>query len=81
MSAVAELSKELDMRAQAILRGNDRGGNTVPTSGLYPYQWNWDSALAAWGFSTFDDDRAWVELETLFSGQWENGMVTHSLIH
>lgn len=72
---------DMDARARAILRGNDRGGYTVPTKGLYPYQWNWDSAFAAWGFSTFDMDRAWTELETLFSGQWANGMVPHILFH
>ncbi|RVT83252.1 hypothetical protein DXV76_13460 [Rhodobacteraceae bacterium CCMM004] len=71
----------LDARAREILRGNDRGGYTVPTAGLYPYQWNWDSAFAAWGFSTFDVDRAWTELETLFSGQWDTGMVPHILFH
>lgn len=72
-------SVSMDERARAILVGNDRGGYTVPTAGLYPYQWNWDSAFAGWGFSTFDLDRAWVELETLFSGQWPNGMIPHIL--
>ncbi len=70
-----------DEQARAILRGNDRGGYTVPTAGLYPYQWNWDSAFAAWGFSTFDIDRAWTELETLFTGQWQSGMVPHIVFH
>ena len=28
--------------AVAILRENDRGAYTVPTKGLYPFQWNWD---------------------------------------
>jgi len=74
-------SVDLDEQARAILRGNDRGGYTVPTAGLYPYQWNWDSAFAAWGFSTFDIPRAWAELETLFSGQWDDGMVPHILFH
>lgn len=71
----------LDEAARAILRGNDRGGYTLPTSGLYPYQWNWDSAFAAWGFAQFDIDRAWAELTTLFSGQWPNGMLPHILFH
>src|SRR6056297_1128259 len=71
----------LDEQARAILRGNDRGGYTVPTAGLYPYQWNWDSAFAAWGFAQFDVGRAWQEVETLFSGQWPNGMVPHILFH
>ena len=71
------MTATLDAQARAILTGNDRGGYTVPTEGLYPYQWNWDSAFAAWGFSTFDVDRAWVELETLFKAQWSDGMVPH----
>ena len=72
---------DMNERARAILRANDRGGYTVPTAGLYPYQWNWDSAFAAWGFATFDIDRAWTELETLFDGQWTNGMVPHIIFH
>ena len=72
---------DLDERARAILRGNDRGGYTVPTAGLYPFQWNWDSAFAAWGFSTFDADRAWTELETLLDHQWPDGMVPHIVFH
>ncbi|MGI9492633.1 MAG: MGH1-like glycoside hydrolase domain-containing protein, partial [Geminicoccaceae bacterium] len=42
-----------------------------------PYQWNWDSAFAALGFATFDRERAWLEIETLFEGQWDDGMVPH----
>lgn len=73
---------QLDEMAREILRANDRGGYTVPTAGLYPFQWNWDSAFAAWGFATFDIDRAWQELETLFSGQWDDtGMVPHIIFH
>ncbi|KFE33957.1 MGH1-like glycoside hydrolase domain-containing protein [Thioclava atlantica] len=67
--------------ARAILIANDRGGYTVPTAGLYPYQWNWDSAFASLGFAEFDISRAWQEIETLFSGQWDSGMVPHILFH
>ncbi len=72
---------ELDEEARRILIANDRGGYTVPTDGLYPYQWNWDSAFAAFGFASFDIDRAWLEFEWLFKGQWSNGMVPHILFH
>lgn len=70
-----------DEEARAILQRNDKGAYTIPTSGLYPYQWNWDSAFAALGFAEFDLDRAWREIETLMSGQWDNGMVPHILFH
>jgi len=62
-------------KAIRVMKANDRGGFTVPTANLYPYQWNWDSAFAAFGFATFDRDRAWRELEVLFEGQWANGML------
>ncbi|MEM8915566.1 MAG: hypothetical protein AAGC83_07000, partial [Pseudomonadota bacterium] len=69
--------EELDADAIEILKGNDLGGFTIPTKGLYPYQFNWDSAFVALGFATFDRDRAWTELETLLDAQWSNGMVAH----
>ena len=72
---------DLHEQARQILRKNDQGTYTLPTHGLYPYQWNWDSAFAAWGFMTFDPDRGWTELETLMSGQWDDGMVPHILFH
>lgn len=68
-------------QAKAVMRKNDRGTYTVPTHGLYPFQWNWDSALSALGFSHFDEDRAWTEVDTLFSHQWDDGMVPHIIFH
>jgi len=67
--------------ARAVLRDNDRGGYTVPTSGLYPYQWNWDAAFCALGWITFDEPRAWRELTRLMEGQWADGMVPHIVFH
>ncbi len=67
--------------AQAVLRANDKGGYTVPTARLYPFQWNWDSALVALGWVTFDPERAWRELERLLEGQWDDGMVPHIVFH
>ncbi|MEM8838134.1 MAG: trehalase family glycosidase, partial [Pseudomonadota bacterium] len=61
----------------AILKENDRGGYTIPTRGLYPFQWNWDSAFVALGFATFDEIRAWQEIESLMEGQWLNGFLPH----
>ena len=74
---MAGLVSDLDARARQVLEANDRGGYTVPTASLYPYQWNWDSVFAALGFATFDEHRAWREIETLFEAQWPNGMVPH----
>ena len=73
--------KDFVEAAQAVLRDNDRGGYTVPTRGLYPYQWNWDAAFCALGWITFDEPRAWRELERLLEGQWADGMVPHIIFH
>jgi len=56
--------------ARTTLQNNDRGGYTLPTAGLYPFQWNWDAGITALGWMTFDETRAWQEFDTLFSGQW-----------
>lgn len=67
----------MQQAAVNILTANDRGGFTIPTSRLYPYQWNWDSAFAALGFARFDRLRAWTEIDMLLDAQWANGMVPH----
>lgn len=64
-----------------MLRNNDRGGYTVPTHGLYPFQWSWDSAITVLGWMKLDESRAWREAEFMFRGQWDNGMVPHILFH
>jgi glycogen debranching enzyme len=73
--------KETIARAIATIKANDQGIYTVPTHGLYPFQWNWDSCLTALGFAHFDVERAWVEIETLFEHQWDDGMVPHIIFH
>jgi len=72
---------DLKKLAQETLVRNDRGGYTIPRPDLYPFQWNWDSCFVALGFSTFDEERAWQELDSLFQGQWANGMVPHIVFH
>ncbi len=67
--------------AERILRDNDRGAYTIPTRGLYPFQWNWDSCLTALGQRHFDEARAWTEIETLLTHQWPDGMVPHIVFH
>ncbi len=60
-----------------IIKMNDRGGYTVPTNQLYPYQWNWDSAFTALGIWHFNKWRAWLEIMSLLDGQWQDGMIPH----
>ncbi len=75
------MAQPLIDRALGIIQKNDKGAYTVPTHGLYPFQWNWDSALTALGIAHHDEKRAWTELETLMAHQWEDGMVPHIVFH
>ena len=66
--------------AKRTLINNRRSKYTLPTNTkLYPAQWNWDSAFIALGYSNFNSDYSFEEIETLLSGQWKDGML--SLIH
>ena len=73
--------EKLKEEAYRILQLNWKNGFTIPTSKLYPFQWNWDSGFTSLGHSYFDMDMAIKEIQSLFSGQWENGMVPHIIFH
>jgi hypothetical protein len=67
--------------AEGVLRLNDRGDFTVPSGSLYPFQWLWDAAFIALGWSTIDAARAWDELDSVVRGQWDDGMMPHVVYH
>lgn len=71
------------LREAAIetLRLNESEGFTKPSLHLYPYQWNWDSAVIALGLSNFDITAAQTEIRSLLEGQWQDGMVPHIIFH
>ena len=75
--------QNLQETARTILHTNDAGGFTVPTvNGLYPAQWNWDSAFVALAFVYLGEvARGWQEIEMLLQAQWKNGMVPHIVFH
>src|SRR3989338_8524230 len=66
--------------ARDVLDMNDQGTFTVPTDGLYPHQWLWDSCFIAIGQRHYDVDRAQTELLSLLRGQWENGMLPNIVL-
>ena len=72
---------DLIPRARNILNQNWKDGFTIPTSKLYPFQWHWDSGFVALGLAHHDLDRAMMEIRSMFSGQWENGLLPHIIFH
>src|SRR5579859_3246001 len=70
-------SLTLAARAAYILRDNSTGLITKASPRLYPHQWSWDAAFNAIGLAVVDLPRARRELDSLFAGQWRNGMVPH----
>jgi glycogen debranching enzyme len=65
----------------AVLRKNDTGLFVKPAPAVYPFQWNWDSALIAIGLARVDVARGRQEVRALLQGQWEDGMVPHIVFH
>ena len=68
---------QLAARAAYLLRGNDLGTMTSAAPRLYPHMWSWDAAFVAVGLAPLSVERAVVELDTLLSAQWSNGMIPH----
>lgn len=58
-----------------VIQDNREDGFTVPSSTLYPYQWNWDSGFIALGLAHSRPEMAKDELNKLFEAQWDNGMI------
>ena len=78
MSTGAVDPRQLREDALTVLQTNRRDGYTVPSDGLYPYQWCWDSGPIALGWAAAGRwNEAWTELTTLVKGQWASGMVPH----
>lgn len=69
--------EELSRAAFRVLINNWRGHATVPSPGLYPHQWSWDSAFIVLGLQHWAPTRAAAELLSLFGGQWADGRVPH----
>jgi hypothetical protein len=70
-------SLSIAARAAYILRDNSNGRITKASPTLYPHQWSWDAAFNAIGLATIDLPRARLELDSLFAGQWRNGLLPH----
>jgi len=69
--------RKLIEQCELTLKQNDLGNWTRPAPGLYPNQWLWDSCFIAIGLRHSDVKRAQTEIDSIFRGQWENGMIPH----
>jgi len=52
---------------------------TVPSPETYPYQWLWDSCFHAIILTHFNTREAKLEILTLLSKQFENGLIPHMI--
>jgi Trehalase len=77
--AAHPIAKEASLanRALAVLDANWLGAGTSPSLRLYPHQWSWDAACIAMGQASWNQERADIELRSLFAGQWRNGLLPH----
>lgn len=76
------MNHKLIARAKEILDANfQEGGFTIPSKGLYPFQWKWDSGFIAIGLAYYNIQHAKREIKTLLDAQWENGFIPHIIFH
>lgn len=76
------MKENLTKRAIDVLNANfQEGGFTIPSQGLYPFQWKWDSGFIAIGFAHYDVAKAKSEIKTLLKAQWESGFIPHIVFH
>ncbi|MDT0605459.1 MGH1-like glycoside hydrolase domain-containing protein [Croceitalea rosinachiae] len=76
------MKEQIINKAIQVLDNNfQKGGFTIPSKGLYPFQWKWDSGFIALGFAHYDIDKAKQEVETILDAQWENGFIPHIVFH
>ena len=73
--------EKLLQSAHEVLDNNWKEGFTIPTHNLYPFQWNWDSGFVCLGHQYKSLQKAILEINSLFAGQWENGLVPHIIFH
>ncbi len=64
-------------RSLRLLDANRVEGCIVPSRSQYPHQWFWDSCFHAIVLAGRRPAAAVRELESLYAGQWKNGMFPH----
>ena len=73
------MSQKSIAAALEILRTNDRGEFSVPTHGLYPVQFNWDSAFASLGYVLLIQSALIVRLSCCLKRSGKTGWCPHYL--
>ena len=71
----------LIQQAKKVLEQNWLGYATKPGPRIYPHQWSWDSAFIAMAYAHYDSARAIQEMRSLFEGQWQNGLLPHTIFN
>ena len=74
---VRPFDAELARAAITILGGNWHGHSTVPSRGLYPHQWSWDSAFIALGLRHWAPHRAATERSACSGRSGPTGASAH----
>ena len=69
------MKKSLLEQAKNVLDNNFQlGGFTIPSKGLYPFQWKWDSGFISIGYAHYDIDKAKKELSWYPKTSLEEGL-------
>ena len=73
--------KAINQNARDVLDNNRIDGWTMPSNQLYPHLWNWDSGFISRGYLHYNPEKAYIELQSLFKGQWSDGFLPHIIFN
>jgi hypothetical protein len=76
---LAECRRVLAQNWREGSRAGVRFGYTCPSPGRYPWQWYWDSCMAAIAWRHFDPQRSRSELESLLAAAEPDGFIGHTI--
>jgi len=71
----------IDKAKEVLINNFQKGGFTIPSKNLYPFQWKWDSGFIAIGYAHFDMGKAKQEIKSILKAQWKNGFIPHIVFH
>jgi len=70
---------DLQENARKII--NNSNSFTINCDTIYPFQCSWDTVFCALGMYSYNKERTLYEIDSLFNGQWKNGMIPQNIFH
>lgn len=77
VSTYRKAQEILEKNSYQVTINNNQYRRSIPSWDYYRHQWFWDSCIHARALVHVHPDWAFQDIESLISGQWENGLIGH----